>query len=74
MIVWHSVKDIDIPGPVAGQCVSVLAIHKSKRYTSDVYMIWKWSDDTLARWPHHDLEVTHWAYFNEPEEDDGTTP
>jgi len=64
MLVWH---DTPIPEPVGGFPVQVLAIHRTKKYTSDIYMVWQDNSGNIARWPHRDLNITHWAYYSVPE-------
>ena len=82
MLVWHDVKENPLPAsPVGGYVTYFLAIHRSKNYTSDVYMCWinngNWPGEVM-RWPHVTSEgemilpITHWAYFNLPEIDDGS--
>lgn len=66
MLVWHDVRENPIPVYNNG-LVYFLAIHKTFLYTSDVYMCWSNKDGSVARWPHNDISITHWAYINLPE-------
>lgn len=66
MLTWHTSP---IPEPIGGFPVQVLAIHRTKEYTSDIYLVWRDNVGSVARWPHADKPVTHWAYYNIPDLD-----
>lgn len=69
MIEWkeiHSHDEIPSGRDANGRIQNFLAIHRSTRYTSDTYMIWKESGGEIPRWPHPYLPITHIAEINLP--------
>lgn len=75
MLNWIEISSHDdIPGrDENGRQRNFLAIHHTKNYTSDVYMVWKNMDGEVPRWPHNGVKnITHIAEFNLPTSIGGT--
>ena len=68
MLNWIEISSHDdIPGRDENRRQrNFLAIHHTKNYTSDVYMVWKDKDGKVPRWPHKSKKITHIAEYNIP--------
>lgn len=69
MLNWIEISSHDdIPGrDENGRQRNFLAIHHTKNYTSDVYMVWKDKSGEVPRWPHNGVKnITHIAEYNLP--------